>query len=387
MDTNPTLSGQLDFTHEAPAEEASLSAAGVRRIIEVFEQMYYIDKLHPAAQLVVLHNGHVVVDRAIGGARFGPVTPETSFLTFSCSKALTGMCVHKLIEDGLVDIDAPISKYWPAWGSCGKETATIRHAFLHQAGVPKPHINRQVLLWPSWSLVTWELAHTRAMYPPGSQTSYHMVNFGFILGKVIESASSMSFPAYLRQAILDPLGMKHSYLPLPKRMLRRTPLQFTTSPEQRNAAWVFNLPAIRTAVIPAATLHSNARGLATFYQMLINGGIYAGKQIYMPETIAFATSPGYLGYDGTFKEEARWAYGFHLGGPETDNEGKPRRSGMGLQSTLRTFGHFGIATCMGWADPDSRLVVAFTTNGMQSGKLSANRCADLSDAVWQSLEN
>jgi CubicO group peptidase (beta-lactamase class C family) len=60
---------------------------------------------------------------------------------------------------------------------------------------------------------------------------------------------------------------------------------------------------------------------------------------------------------------------------------------MGKGSTMMTFGHFGLASCMAWADPDRELVVAFTCEGILSLHLGRVRWVELSDAVWDAIED
>lgn len=382
---NPTLSAPLDFARPAPPAEAGMTEAGARRVREVFDAQL-TRGLHPGAQLVVLRRGRVAVDLAGGWASLRPrrpVTHRTPFLSWSCTKALTGMCVHRLIEAGEVALDAPIAEYWPEFGRQGKETATIRHAFLHQAGIPARGLYTQWLLWSDWRRVTRNVAGLWAEWPPGTRTAYHLVNYGFILGEVVRRVSGVPIQEYLRQHFTAPLGMESSWLGLPRALAHEAAAIYSGDRTQRLAVATFSLPPIRRAVIPAATLNTDARGLAIFYQMLLNGGQYAGRRYVRPETIAAATALGYEGYDATIGGPMRWAYGFHLGG--TLPQSPPGPSGMGRGASIRTFGHFGQASCMAWADPDAELAVVFLCNRLLGDLAVAQRWAEISDAVWDAL--
>lgn len=385
MNINPTLAKPITLGAEVPPGAVGMAPERVQRIKQQFADQVAAG-MHPGAQLVVLRHGQVVVDRAAGIAdvrRRIPVTPDTAFLTFSCTKALTGMCVHRLIEEGKLDWDAPVARYWPEFGCRGKETATIRHVFLHQAGVPVRGIQAQVFLWPSWRLVTRNVAGLTAEYEPGTRTAYHLVNYGFILGEVIRRVTGQPVAAYLRRTYLDPLGMDRSWLGFPAVARRGAAGIYWGDPMQRQAVRLFNVPFIRRAVVPAATLNSNARGLAIFYQMLLNGGQYAGRRCVRPETIAAATALGYEGPDQTIGAHVRWAHGFHLGGVIP---GDPTaRNAMGRGGTVRTFGHFGQASCMAWADPDADIVVVFLCNRLLGDEAVAERYRQISDAVWDAL--
>lgn len=338
--------------------------------------------LHPGAQLVVRQHGQTLLDLAQGTAnlkRGDPVLPETPFLVFSVSKAFTGICVHHLIEAGQIELDAPVAQYWPEFGCRGKESATIRHVFLHQAGVPLRGLYRQILRWPWWDAVVRMVAALPAEFPPGSQTAYHMVNYGFILGEVVRRVSGLPVGEYLRRHFLEPLGLENTWLGLPPSQRGRAAGVYSGDRENRNAAAVFASPWVRSASIPAATLNSTARELGIFYQMLLDGGEYAGRRYLKPETIQAAVSLGYEGYDGTLGLQTRRAYGFHLGGRIP---GGPSQYILGKGSSLETFGHFGMGTCMAWADRRTGTVAAFTCNRLLHHLKSRARWIELNDAIW-----
>ena len=139
-------------------------------------------------------------------------------------------------------------------------------------------------------------------------------------------------------------------------------------------------------MLPAASLHSTARDLAVFYQMLLNGGIYGGRRYVQPETIAEATALGNQEYDIGLGMHIRRANGFHLGGRGVDWRKDDAISAMGKGSTVRTYGCFGMASCMVWGDPQAEVVLAFTCNGLRSSSNTRARWVALSNAVWDALE-
>lgn len=381
---------RIDFSREVEPETAGMSREGVKYLAHVFEDQLKRKHWHPAAQLVVLRHGRVILDRALGVGRHGkPVDRDTPFYCFSVSKPFTGMCVHKLIEAGKIEMDAPIAQYWPEWGCKGKETATIRHAFLHQAGIPAPHLYRQVLSWANWPRLMRIIAGYQAEFQPGTKTAYHMLNYGFILGEVVRRVAGQTIDIYFKESFADPLGLAHTRLRSDDRMLRQSPRLYSLCKENRNAAFLFNLPVIRKALIPAASLTSSARGLAVFFQMLLNGGEYHNQQLVKKITIQNAIRSGYLGYDEELRINMHYGYGFLLGNealivpdPVT---GRVRRA-YGSRSSLRTFGGLGLGSSMVWADGDAGLVVAFTCNGLHHNEITGERWEEISDAVWEAIE-
>ncbi len=382
---NPTLASPLDFGPTRPAP-IGISEAGQRHINEIFKSQL-ASGLHFGAQLVIARHGRVVFDRAAGIAnlrRKNPTTPETPFLVYSVTKTLTALSVHQLVEEGRIDLDAPIARYWPEFGCKGKDSATVRHALLHQAGIPQRGLARQVLLWANWERITRSVARLPAEFPPGTKTAYHIVNYGFILGELVRRVTGERIETRLQRDFMQPLGMRNSYTGLPDSQRARAAGIYYADPLQRGAALLFSLGIVRRLFIPAASLNTTARDLAVFYQMLLNQGQYAGRRYLRPETIAEATTLRYEGYDDTIGLPVRWAMGFHLGGHLTPDETGIQI--MGHRSTQRTFGHSGQGGCaFGWADPEADLVFAFTNNCLQGQHQAHARFQALADAVWDAL--
>lgn len=107
----------------------------------------YRSGVHPAVQVCIRRNGSVILDRAIGHARGNgpqdapetekvPATPETPFLIYSGSKAVTAFVIHLLHERGVIDINRRVCEYIPGYEEHGKQDITIAHVLAHRAGVP-----------------------------------------------------------------------------------------------------------------------------------------------------------------------------------------------------------------------------------------------------------
>jgi CubicO group peptidase (beta-lactamase class C family) len=366
----------LSFSGGVNAASASLNQAAVNRLAALFDSMIHDQKLHPSAQMVFVRRGQVVLDRSTG------VDPDTPYLIFSASKPFTAVCALMLVSQGKIALDAPIARYWPEFGCKGKETATIRHAFCHQAGIPTPEFNRQVPRWPFWGWVTRTVAGYQAVYPPGERIEYHSVNFGWILGEVVRRVSGMPFADFLRLNLIEPLGLKNTYLPIPAHMLRRSAGLISGASEKNQSVLVFGLPVIRRSVIPAATVHSTARDLAVFYQMLLNGGEYAGRRFVNADVLDEALSLMGDEYVTSTGGITHWGLGFQLGGGRS----APDLSyPMGARSSLSTFGHFGLDSVMAWADRQEELILTFTCSRLLVTSQSDARWRALSDAAWETI--
>jgi CubicO group peptidase (beta-lactamase class C family) len=354
---------------------------GFEKVAECFSELLQSHPPGSAAQVAVYHQGKLAADLAGGAPDTPAASPVTPFLCFSVSKAFTAMAVMHLIEQGVLELDAPIGRYWPQFAQGGKETATLRHALLHQAGIPAPHLQRQVFTWPFWGLVTRGVAREPAQFVPGSQSAYHLVNFGFILGEVVRRVSGLPVDVYLQRTFFDPLEMKNTWMRIPAKALRRSPPLIAGSPDMRTTARLFNLPVIRRSLLPAAGLHSTAVELGRFFQMLLNGGEYEGKRYLQPETINLAAQSHYDGFDAYIKSEINWGLGLIMGGGKHQPP-EPRSNVMGYGSSAATFAALGMGTCMAWADRRAKLVTAFTCNRMLGDPQVAERWAFVSNAAW-----
>ena len=344
------------------------------------------DGLHHGAQLVVHRFGEILIDEAAGftdKSEKSPITPETSFLTFSLTKPYTSACIFKLIEEKEINLEDPVGSYWSEFSCQGKEEMTIKQVLLHQSGLPKNRLVYQLLNSPNWKKIVDDLAQQKPVFSPGTKTSYQLLNFGFILGEIVRRVTGSPIDKFLWDQFLEPLG-----LPLTTMRVydfedeQFAPLSSGTLDHQV-VAWIFNSKRIRSSLIPAASLHSTAREMAIFYQMLLNNGEYGGKRYLESETISLATSLGFEGFDESIGRKTRWGYGFFLGG---DHILHPEYlDGMGRCSSLDTFGHYGQRNSMVWADKRTGLVVVFLCNRFQSSDDNKIRLQQISNAIWDAI--
>ncbi|HEY8925826.1 MAG TPA: serine hydrolase domain-containing protein, partial [Polyangia bacterium] len=145
----------------------------------------------PGGQLVVRQGGAVVVDVAAGvarGLRTGeeppvPVTADTRFQVMSASKPVIAIIIAMLEERGLLDVDAPIAEYWPAFAAHGKHAITPHDVLTHRSGLLTPDIDARPERWSDWTSLTAALADVRPTYPRGTQ-AYNPLAYGWILGEL-----------------------------------------------------------------------------------------------------------------------------------------------------------------------------------------------------------
>jgi len=201
----------------------------------------------------------------------------------------------------------------------------------------------------------------------------------------VRRVTGMPLDRYFQREFVEPLGLQHTWMRIPAAELAHSPRLVSNARDMDETATLFNLPIIRRALIPAATVHSTARDLAAIFQMLLDGGVYRGKNLLLPETVARAVQSGFNGWDSYLKENIHWGHGFILGGGIRPPGSDPRKDSLGWGSSAKTFSGMGMGTSMVWADPQARLVVAFTCNGMLGGEACPARWAAISNAVWDAV--
>jgi CubicO group peptidase (beta-lactamase class C family) len=329
-----------------------------------------------AAQLVVRREGVTVIDRSFG------CEPSSLFWTFSAAKPYTVVLILALAERGMLDLDEPVATYWPEFTAHGKGAITIRQVLRHQSGFATAgSAVGDALAMTGWARTLRRIERSRPIWPPGTAPAYQFIIFGFILGEVARRVTGITFPELMREMLLDPLGVHDSFLGLPpEQWHRHVPLRAV-----RPVRTVVNRPSTRAAIIPSAGLSTTARDMAVFYEMLLNGGLTAtGARILSPATIEAALVPSSEGRIDRFaRTPIRWAEGFQLGGPRfVPGSVSP----MGNSSSPRTFGHNGSNCCMGWADPDRRLVFAYLTNKITRVRDDMAHLAAVADAVLAAVD-
>ena len=192
----------------------------------------YAAKNHfPAYAFAVVVDGELLYKKAGGWANLEdkiPANDETMFRIASMSKSFTTMAILQLRDAGKLKLDDPVDQYIPAMKgqALTKDGAviTIRHLMSHQAGFPEdnPWGDRQ-LSDTEADLIA--LIDNGISFSTTPGTYYEYSNLGFaMLGYIIHQVSGLTYDAYIKKAILDPLGMEHTtyeYTKIPKQNLAK----------------------------------------------------------------------------------------------------------------------------------------------------------------------
>jgi CubicO group peptidase (beta-lactamase class C family) len=344
----------------------------------------------------VVIGGRTVVDLFGGPAAPNrPWRPDTLVNVFSVAKSLTALVAMRLAERGVLDIDAPVIRYWPEFGDAGKEAITVRHLLTHQAGLPALRHRLPPGAMLDWPLMTKALAEQEPWWPPGTAHGYHVNTFGFLVGEVVRRATGRTVGTLLRDEIAGPLGADvHIGLPAaehhrvaefdwppPSRQDDRSDLTGDRlmehnayfNPVDFSGVGVINTAAWRAAEIPSTNGHGTARGVARVYAALAAGGTVDGVRVVGSDALAAAAAEQVSGPDRVLNRPSRFGLGFQLTQPE-----RP------LGPSPRAFGHFGAGGSLGFCDPDAGVAFGYVMNRL--GPRWQNPCnRALIDAVYASL--
>ena len=313
-----------------------------------------------AAAAVVL-DGKSVVD-IWGGhadkAATRPWTRDTLVNVYSTTKGVTAICAHRLVDKGLLDIDAPVAKYWPEFAQAGKDKLPVRFLLSHRAGLPavRKILDGDALF--NWTTMTTALAEQEPWWEPGTAHGYHAVTFGWLVGEVIRRITGKTPGVYLRDEIAGPLGLdfhigldaKHDARvasliasPPPGPGEPNIFAEAMKNPESVVAKAFMNPPLMgkpglvnsrewRAAEIPAANGHGTARSLARLYGALARGGELDGVRVMSKDEVAKCSIEQSNGPDKVLTLNTRFSQGFMMSQPGADlgpNAEVVRASGRG----------------------------------------------------------
>ncbi|MDT0448041.1 serine hydrolase domain-containing protein [Streptomyces hesseae] len=147
------------------------------------------------ASVAVLLDGEPVVDLWGGYTdreRTRPWRQDTITNVWSLTKTMTALCALVLADRRELDLSAPVAKYWPEFGTAGKDGIEIRHVLGHTAGLPDWDRPMALDDLCDWEKATSLLARQSPRWTPGTASGYHRFTHGFLIGEVIRRVCGQS---------------------------------------------------------------------------------------------------------------------------------------------------------------------------------------------------
>lgn len=340
--------------------------------------------LHDCAQVYVSVDGNVLLDAVIGETRPGrPLRDDDLMLWYSSSKPVTTVAVMQQWERGNLALDDPISRFVDGWGA-GKERCTVRHVLTHTGGFPLLRGGETFDDDIAYDEAVARIAAHPAEWEPGTAAGYHAASGWKILGAVVAAVDGRPIQQYVRDEIFGPLGMDHCRLGIPvdeQQELgeRIVPVAWKGHGLIRTVDGALQMVPYRidrihdepwhiAKVEPGGGIRGPARELGRFYESLLG----FGPPILDNRTIEAMIAVHRRGLkDVTFGLSLPWGLGV-------------QRAFTGGTSR-RAFGHNGMASSRGLADPEIGLVMVIVCNGLPGYLENEQRFLELTDATYRAL--
>ena len=355
-------------------------APGFERVAEAFGQNFKGGE-EVGAAFAAVQDGALVVD-IWGGladrATNRPWARDTLQLVFSGSKGVLATMVLMLIDRGLIDIDAPVSRYWPEFG---KDEIRVRHVVSHTARLPGNDAPLSIADLTDDRGMAASLARQSPSADPRAAHCYHALNFSWLCGELVRRVSGKSAGQFLADEIAGPLALE-LWMGLPEAQEKRTSTLYLapdwgTAPFLDPGLWArdalvesiwgnpplwgdpvhwtpetfpWNTRAFHGAEIAGAGAIGAARAIATLYGVLAQGG----APLLSRETLALGRRTVADGLDEVHGNRLRTGIGFQLQtelrllGPPDD-----------------AFGHNGAGGSSHGAWPEHRIGFSYAMNLMR----------------------
>ncbi len=335
--------------------------------------------------VIDLWGGHKDVDRT------QPWEEDTICNVYSTTKTMTFISALILSDRGELDLQAPVSQYWPEFAANGKESVKVSHLLCHAAGVPGTSRVFEAEEMYDWDKVCADLAAQAPWWEPGTQSGYHAITQGYLIGEVIRRITGQSMGTFFRENVGQPMGSDFHIGVDPAIFHRVSDLHpdttgdnpFAMDPESI-AGRVFgstnlpegtvNTPGWRQAEIPAANGHGNARSVVRAQTALANDGSAFGVDLLSKEGSARAREVQIESTDLVLGFPIQFAMGYAYGNPllpVTPNENAIWLAGAGGSTIV--------------IDEDNRMCFSYVMNQMKAAMVGDERSGSLSSALYDSV--
>ncbi len=349
-----------------------------------------------ASCAVALH-GELVVDLWGGTLDVEGTSPwveDTIINVFSTTKTMSCLALLVLASRGLVDVDAPVYRYWPEFEQAGKQGVLVRHLLSHTAGLPAWDQRIDVTDLYDWDKVTGLLAEQATWWEPGSKSGYHGITQGNLVGEVVRRVDGRTVGQFFAEEIAGPFGADFHIGTGPEHDARVAPvipapplvygganassankdsIPFRAA-NPRLAAEDSSTVAWRRAEIPAGGGHGNARSVALAQCAVAAGGSARGVDLLTPATVERIFDVQAAGRDLVLGIGVTFGVGYGLNSP---------RAPISPNARVCYWGGWGGSLVVN--DVDDGLTMAYVMNRMGEGTVGDDRAHTILRGCYQSL--
>lgn len=377
------------FTYTIP-EELQINSKELHRKIDSIAQMGVDSGAYPGCQVLIAKEGSVIFHECYGYHTYDKeqkVEPENIYDWASVTKVTGPLpALMKLVDEGLIELDAPFSRYWPDFVGTNKEKITVREVLAHQARLQAWISYWQMTLDEDGRLSTevfrdhptknFDVRISEHLYMNRNfrKTMFDTIRTSELLARkryvysglsfylypdIISSITGQSYEDYIQSQFFDPLGAytvtynPYRHFPL-KRMVPTETDDFFRNEKLRGFVHDEGA-AMMGGVSGNAGLFGTANDLAKIFQMYLQKGYYGGNRYISEETMNEFTRIQYPDDDN------RRGLGFDK--PYIDNfKNDLDEAYPAVDASENSFGHSGYTGTFAWADPDNGLLFVFMSN-------------------------
>ena len=382
----------------APGFEQVAEALGAGATLTLGDRERRADLGEGGGAFCAFVDGECVVDIWTGVAGPGWAWQEdTRAVIMSSTKGMTTLCAHILEDRGELDLDAPVTRYWPEFGQAGKSATTVRQLLSHQSGaIAVPGADRLLGWdgrgWADTEVIAAAIAGGEPAWEPGTRHGYHGVTFGWLVGELVRRISGQSLGTFFEAEVAGPLGVDCSIGTSASELARvATVMEFPVRPGAQSAlraidpasksgravlagahgslfadelgeprfAEFMNQPDVLAAQIGALGATATARALARTYMALADG-----EELVSRASVERFRTEQVCGRDAVMGVPTRWAVGYTLESPPLVPGSPPMHGPSG-----GAFGHMGAGGQIGFADPSTKVAVGFVRNHLENQAL------------------
>ena len=340
------------------------------------------DGSFPGAGIIVTGHGGRVLERSWGSycsqtQRLLPLDSSVSHMLYSFSKGISATVIAVAHQQGLVDYDAPVSAYIPEYRGGWKDGTTIRHLLTHAAGIPRVPL-ADVYTDESWRLGVAACCAAPVEWQPGSKTEYHGLSGLFLAAACVRRVMRMaSWEEICREFLFAPLGAASLTFRVP------ADPRLALTPQPSDLPCPIDTSRFSLLGHPGGGCFGRLEDVVKVLELHLRQGWHGGQQILRPEEaeemrrVQYEEQIAQAQRSGKQPVHEPWGLGWLIRRDLADHW-----FGFGQSTCQRAFGHAGIDTVLGVADPERQVAAVFvTTNSPQPSGANVvrirNRVTDL----------
>lgn len=333
----PVVSDQPAEVAQQATSSANVAArhdyAVVAQMLDRFIAHEMADKDLSAVSIALVDDQQIVWAHDFGWANPSNktrATAQTVYRVGSVSTLFTDIAIMQLVEQGRLDLDAPVTRYLPDFqphNPYGK-IITLRQLMSHRSGLTRePPVGHYFdPTEPPLAQTIASLNRTELVYAPESRVKYSNAAIA-VAGYILERTQNEPFAKYLGHAVLEPLDMQHSSFEPTPAVVGNLARAYMGTLDGR----VFEAPTFQFGIRPAGSLYTSVMDLGRFMSALFAGGRGAKGPLLRPATLEQMWTPQF----SALAEKSQYGIGFGLSDLEGHRQVGHSGTVYGFATTLR----------------------------------------------------